>query len=268
MRVPAVLVLLLAALVAVPVTSGTPAAPEQAGTLALTAKLDMRSQSSSRRFGTDCAPGVPATVECFDIRGTGSVRGLGGVTMTQLQLIDTAPDGCPQGQFAVLGSTIRLAVRGKGELRLTADRARECRALAAVLGHTRPFTIDGGTGRYAGATGSGTVKREAAFTGGGSAGKETFTGRLVVPGLAFDLVPPRIAGAASRTVTAPKGASTARVTYAVRATDATDGSVATSCSPKSGSKFKVGRTRVTCTATDSSGNTRRAAFTITVRPAG
>ena len=50
----------------------------------------------------------------------------------------------------------------------------------------------------------------------------------------------------------------------VSATDIVDGSVSTTCSPQSGSTFVVGATTVTCTATDSHGNTGSAAFTVTV----
>lgn len=42
-------------------------------------------------------------------------------------------------------------------------------------------------------------------------------------------------------------------------------SVAARCTPRSGAAFRVGRTRVTCTATDSSANTATAAFTVVVR---
>lgn len=47
----------------------------------------------------------------------------------------------------------------------------------------------------------------------------------------------------------------ARVTYAATAEDATDGTLPVTCSPASGSLFPVGRTTVTCSATDSVGNT-------------
>jgi len=55
------------------------------------------------------------------------------------------------------------------------------------------------------------------------------------------------------------------VTYKVTARDAVDGAVAATCKPRSGSFFKLGRTVVTCTASDTSGNNRAARFVITVR---
>lgn len=47
----------------------------------------------------------------------------------------------------------------------------------------------------------------------------------------------------------------ARVTYDATARDATDGTLPVTCTPASGSLFPVGGTTVTCSATDSSGNT-------------
>jgi hypothetical protein len=57
----------------------------------------------------------------------------------------------------------------------------------------------------------------------------------------------------------------ARVTYKVRAVDAVDGPVRVACAPKSGSRFKIGRTRVGCSAVDQSGNEQTATFTVIVK---
>ncbi|KAG2487215.1 hypothetical protein HYH03_014189 [Edaphochlamys debaryana] len=48
------------------------------------------------------------------------------------------------------------------------------------------------------------------------------------------------------------------------AADNIDGVVAVTCSPASGSKFPVGSTAVTCTATDASGNVGTNSFTVTI----
>ena len=58
-----------------------------------------------------------------------------------------------------------------------------------------------------------------------------------------------------------------RVRYTVTATDAVDGAVAADCTPRSASAFRLGRTKVACFATDRSGNTAKAQFTITVKRA-
>ena len=86
-----------------------------------------------------------------------------------------------------------------------------------------------------------------------------------MPGLEFDVTPPGLKGAVSKTVRAPKNAKRVRVRYTVTAQDAVDGSVPVSCMPRSGAFFKLGRTKVSCAATDKSGNTRQAQFAITVK---
>jgi hypothetical protein len=90
-------------------------------------------------------------------------------------------------------------------------------------------------------------------------------GTLAVPAPALDRTAPVLSGARGRTVTAPRGAKRVRVTYAVTARDEVDGAVAVVCRPRSGTFFRLGRTRVSCSATDSSGNTGRAQFTVVVK---
>jgi hypothetical protein len=63
-------------------------------------------------------------------------------------------------------------------------------------------------------------------------------------------------------------ASGAYVTYVAAADDARDGELTPDCEPASGDLFGLGPTRVVCTATDTAGNTARAAFAITVVRAG
>jgi hypothetical protein len=53
-------------------------------------------------------------------------------------------------------------------------------------------------------------------------------------------------------------------TFNASADDTVDGSVAVTCAPASGSKFAVGLTRVTCSASDSKGNSSSGFFDITV----
>src|SRR6185503_2022471 len=59
-------------------------------------------------------------------------------------------------------------------------------------------------------------------------------------------------------------ASGAPFTFAASATDVFDGSVATLCTPGSGSTFPFGPTTVSCTATDAHGNHSTASFIIMV----
>ncbi len=55
------------------------------------------------------------------------------------------------------------------------------------------------------------------------------------------------------------------VCFTVTATDDHDGDVTVTCVPASGSLFECGSTTVTCTATDSTGHTAHATFTVTVQ---
>ncbi len=65
------------------------------------------------------------------------------------------------------------------------------------------------------------------------------------------------------TANAPAGSSTAAVTFAATATDNV-GVRSTVCLPASGSSFAHGTTTVSCTATDTSGNTATGSFRVTV----
>jgi len=58
--------------------------------------------------------------------------------------------------------------------------------------------------------------------------------------------------------------SGAVVTFSTSATDFVDGSVPVTCIPVSGSTFPVGTTVVSCSATDSHGNTATGSFTVTI----
>ena len=79
-----------------------------------------------------------------------------------------------------------------------------------------------------------------------------------------DTTAPAIASHPDITVNAT-GNSSAEVAYALPgASDLVDGSVAVSCTPPSGSTFVVGRTLVTCSATDVAGNRATSSFAVDV----
>jgi hypothetical protein len=204
---------------------------------------------------------APPTTACIPFTGTGSVRGLGNVAVTDTALFEVGLPVCP-GDFAKqLDSAARLRVAGKGEIFFAFAQGARCVA-AWWLSEPQEFTITGGTGPFAGASGTGT--RERSIVAGAPA-IETWTGTIEVPGLVFDVTAPKLHGAGSRTVRAPKGAKSARVTFDVTATDDGDGAVPVSCRPRSGSRFRIGRTTVRCDASDSSGNAAKGAFTVTVK---
>jgi hypothetical protein len=79
-----------------------------------------------------------------------------------------------------------------------------------------------------------------------------------------DTTAPVLAKPADIALTATSAAG-AVATYSPAGTDAVDGSVAAACTPASGSTFALGTTLVSCTATDSKGNTSAAqGFAVTV----
>jgi HYR domain len=270
-RIPLVLVVgLLAAFAArhaaasLPGTAGPSngrLSPADTGTLTFEAELTVRYPP------TACPAGTPNSVECFARTGNGTIRGLGTVKESYPYVVEDLPPGCAADQVRVPPATVRLSVAGKGEIEL---RLGGSGCLTRVppdpVRGEETFTVTGGSGRYAGASGGGTITHES--NGPPSwRGRDTWTGTLVVPGLDFDLTAPTLAGARDRTVRASRGTKRVRVVYAVSSQDDTDGAVHVACRPTSGSWFSVGRTRVRCSATDTSGNESTASFIVTVQRA-
>ena len=243
----------LAAAATVQVASGVAKTGAATGSLTFGAVLAMKSAPGP------CPPGSPPDADvCAARTGSGAVRGLGRVSETYMFFVQEGD--CDR----VFETTVRLEVAGKGELQLAVDRYRgECISLALNL--SRAFTITGGSGVYAGASGGGTVNHQASLTPGGSAGTDTWAGTMNVPGLEFDVTPPTLRGAVNKTVRARRGSKHVRVTYRVTARDAVDGSVRVSCQPRSGSRFKIGRTFVKCSATDTSANAKTGRFRVIVK---
>jgi hypothetical protein len=243
----------LAAAATVQVASGVAKTGAAIGSLTFEAVLGMTSTVGP------CPPGSPPGADlCAARTGSGAVRGLGEVSETYTFFVQEGD--CDR----VFEATAHLAVRGKGELQLAVDQYRgEC--IESALNLSRAFTITGGSGVYAGASGGGTVSHRASPTPSGSAGSDTWTGTLNVPGLEFDVTPPTLSGAVNKTVRARRGSKRVRVTYRVTARDAVDGSVPVSCQPRSGSRFKIGRAVVKCSATDTSANTKARRFRVTVK---
>jgi hypothetical protein len=130
---------------------------------------------------------------------------------------------------------------------------------------TQTFTVTGGSGVFVGASGSGTLTRTNTGFGVHGYGVDHWNGTLVAPSFTPDVTPPTITGASKKVVRAPRKARTVRVRYRVAATDDMDGNVAVRCKPRPGSRFKVpSRTRVRCSATDTSANTATARFVVVV----
>jgi hypothetical protein len=160
----------------------------------------------------------------------------------------------PGRLFALLPTTVRVSVASKGALTLDLFENSTCSDSLGVLGLERAFTITGGH-----------VKHAASLGSAETTGRDTYSGTLVVPGLMFDTMRPRLRVARSKTLVAPRGATSMRVAFRVTAYDDHDGPIPTACSPRSGSRFRLGKARVHCSATDSSANTATASFTVAVK---
>jgi hypothetical protein len=239
----------------VPLASGS-----AAGTITVTIKVTIADD------GRTCPPGTPAEATgCFSRKGAADVHGLGRVEESWDPVVDETGAGCGPASLRFLPSTARFTVSGKGAIDVQVNGA--CFPFnppSPVVG-TETFTVTGGSGKFAGASGAGTLKQLS--NGPGLPGHDTWSGTLVLPGLAFDLTPPTITGAADIRVRAPRKAQRIRVRYHVSARDDVDGALPVACQPKSGSLFRVGRrTVVRCSAKDTSANTQTAQFAITVRP--
>ena len=228
------------------------------GELALAAQLRLASILGA------CSP--PPGGECAARTGSGLVPGLGAVTEKYEFPVGLGSPSCAGGFGEALASSSRFAVAGKGEILFALAEGGCIAQEEPIYNQTQAYRVMGGTGIYAGATGSGTVERKLGGpTATGRHGPETWRGTLSVPGLEFDTTRPTLTGATNRTVRAAKKAKTARVRFTVTAQDDRDGAVTVRCIPKSGNRFRLGRTKVTCEATDLSANTAAASFTVTVR---
>jgi hypothetical protein len=216
-----------------------------------------------------CPAGSPAMTGCYSQASASdaAVPGLGRMTTAYTLVYE---DFGSEGPRCHVHAQIPIVIAGKGEIDL-ATRSTSC--ITPTLNTANPtpevppteYTITGGSGRYAGASGSGTLDYVGHETAPGAGfNNVTWTGTLNVAGVSFDTTPPQITGATAKTAKtgAAKGV---RVNYSVSAVDAADGAVAATCLPKSGSRFRIGRKTVTCTAVDGSGNTATRSFVITVK---
>ena len=235
-----------------------------AGSVRATSELPLSADFDVRYlFGDYCPPGTPADALCIRFRGVGLVRGLGRATITYDKSVREASVGCP----VVWARTAVLAVEGKGTIALSLPPT--CSDTAPTSTGPLDVLVTGGSGIYAQASGSlrlsSAVFRPDFSCGPCGRARDTWSGTISVPGIAFDLAPPTLTGATAKVVRAPRGATRVRVRYAVSARDQVDGVVPAGCVPSSGRFFPLGRTMVACSATDSSANTVRARFAVTVR---
>jgi HYR domain len=243
------------------VAAATTTAPTGSTSPLAVNSLDLRATLSMASLGVECPAGPPPGADCRARTARGLIPGLGSVSETYTWFFTQGAPHCPPDLAKPRATAARLVVAGKGEIRFAISDGARCVDVEPVRNEPQEFTITGGTGPYQGASGGGRLERNVSL----GRGTEWLTGTLVVPGLEFDVTPPTLSGAASKTVGAPKGAKRVRVTYNVTARDTVDSAVPVTCLPRSGSRFSLGRTTVKCEAMDKSANTARARFVVTVR---
>jgi HYR domain len=261
------------------VIAATVAAPAASERRAVAGSLDFQvSFFPLMSASVPCPADVPPnTTECraLTVQTNYPVPGLGSVSESTYTLpLGLGPPTCPADLGKPLPTTGELIVAGKGEIAFALSEGARCVVSEEAWEEPQEFTITGGTGPFAPASGRGTLVRgDGDFLGEDFVEDygETWSGTLTVPGLHFTV--PRLNGAAAKTVRAAKGAKSARVTFEVTVTDDERADVSVSCWPRSGSRFPLGKTSVLCAATDSggnwvtdfSGNTATATFTVTVK---
>lgn len=197
--------------------------------------------------------GGPDCADCrgFSAAGHGAIRGLGAVQFTATGTTDTTDPSCGK-------STEQFVVTTPGKGTFTLDgTVQGCSTPFSVTFNrtTIDFTATGGTGRLSGMTGSGSISSNGTAI--------QVTGTLNAPSFTFDLTAPAFRGAVNRTAKASSAAG-ARVHFSVSAVDSVEGSVKSSCDHPSGSIFRIGKTRVTCSAADASANVGHASFLVKV----
>lgn len=220
-----------------------------------------------RGVAAACPSGYPSTAECHSRPGGPvAVPGLGFVSQAYVAAVDLAPTECPAGTQKILSYPSRLLVKDRGQIFIAVAASSTCADPGVpLLSVAQSFTITGGTGVFAGASGSGVVSRTHAGCCPGF-GIDNWNGTITATGFLVDLTPPTIKGAHNRVVHAPAAAKRVRVKYKVTALDAKDGSLRPTCRPRSGSSFRVGRrTIIRCAVSDRSANFAHAKFRIIVR---
>jgi HYR domain len=225
-------------------------------------QIDSRSVVLKYRFGDYCPPGEPAETECVRFVGESLIPGLGRATTTYTKML-RGKEGCPVTQH----KAVELEIAGKGAIQLS-NPADICGPYAPATVGPQNYTVTGGTGLYAGASGSLDHISSTNMIDHGcrcGTGSESWRGTLTVPGMKFDVTAPTLTGARSKTIRVRESVRRARVRYVVQGADAVDGVVVVTCAPRSGSYFRLGRTWVACRATDASGNTARVAFAVRIR---
>jgi hypothetical protein len=196
-------------------------------------------------FDGPCPADAPTPSRCYPQSGTAVVRGLGKVDVEATHVADMRDGSCPRG-------SVRGSLTTRNGVLDFSGTARGCVSQLWAYGEY-DVTFSGSAG-YAGVKGSGTVS---------NGGTYRIAGTLTSASPVFDLTPPRLLGARNLVARATSRRG-AKVRFHVTARDDVDGARHVSCRPASGTRFPIGRTRVTCRAADLSANTSTRRFFVRV----
>jgi hypothetical protein len=183
-----------------------------------------------------------------------TVNAAAATTVTSITRAEASPTNAQTVHYTV---PFADAVTGltSADFTLVSGGAVAGAAITAASGDSTTWTVTVGTG-----TGSGTLRLDLTGTSGivPVVGNIPFAGAVYV----VDKTPPVVTVPANvvAEATGPTGAS---VSYP--AATAVDGPLTPTCAPASGSTFALGTTTVTCSATDTAGNTGAATFSIKVQ---
>ena len=137
--------------------------------------------------------GLPAQLSALRGRAGQPSLGWGWWESRLAYFVEDDPPGCAAGQVRVLPTTVRLAVKDKGEIQVQVggtgclDRIHRTR-----YGAEEAFTVTGGSGKYAGATGGRQLSAISYGPAENFGGKDTWDRHAEFPGLSFDLTPPTL----------------------------------------------------------------------------
>lgn len=208
----------------------------------------------SKFVETTCPPGLSKGTECFRYNAGKIVSGLGRTSLAWNETINRT-GSC--GIWKILDGSW---ITPKGTIPFSGT-SEGCPSVNEGTGATVQIMFAPGS---SGASGTATAKFGQAHISAIKTEPVRWGGTLAIPNVTFDTTPPEIAHVANKVVKMDRG-HRGRAFYKVAARDAIDGLLKTKCRPRSGSFFPIGRTRVTCSATDTSGNAASTSFLVIIK---
>ena len=169
------------------VVAATAVAPAASELRVATGSLNLQATLGVVSDPIQCpADAPPDATECRARTGQGLVRRLGLISENYTWSYRVGAPTCPANLAKPLATTGRLVVPGKGEITLALGPGASCVDVEPVRNEPQDFTITGGTGPYAAASGKGIVERSLAGGAGTGnlEGNARCAGSRVRPGAA------------------------------------------------------------------------------------